>query len=75
LRRLLVQTPAFFLKAVSHGWLATGMFIWAFVAAYGGRQLALSDIFGGSFINTNNWMFDIGNGSGGWDNDDLEPGF
>jgi len=40
--------------------------------AHGGWQLAWSDEFDGSSINTNNWTFDIGNGTGGWRNNELE---
>ena len=40
--------------------------------AHGDWQLAWSDEFNGSSINTNNWTFDIGNGSGGWGNNELE---
>src|SRR5580692_8804724 len=35
-------------------------------------QLTWSDEFNGSSINTANWTFDIGNGSGGWGNNELE---
>jgi beta-glucanase (GH16 family) len=40
--------------------------------ARGDWQLVWSDEFDGSAINTNNWTFDIGNGSGGWGNKELE---
>jgi beta-glucanase (GH16 family) len=35
-------------------------------------QLTWSDEFGGNSINTTNWTFDVGNGSGGWGNNELE---
>src|SRR5580692_3096625 len=35
-------------------------------------QLTWSDEFNGSSINTANWTYDIGNGSGGWGNNELE---
>jgi beta-glucanase (GH16 family) len=35
-------------------------------------QLSWSDEFGGNSITTTNWTFDIGNGSGGWGNNELE---
>ncbi|MEJ0089859.1 MAG: family 16 glycosylhydrolase [Limisphaerales bacterium] len=35
-------------------------------------QLYWSDEFDGNSINANNWTFDIGNGSGGWGNNELE---
>ncbi|MFC4305060.1 RICIN domain-containing protein [Cohnella boryungensis] len=38
-------------------------------AAY---SLVWSDEFGGSSINSNNWVFDIGTGSGGWGNNELQ---
>ena len=40
--------------------------------AHGDWQLTWSDEFDGNSINTNNWTFDIGNGSGGWGNNELE---
>lgn len=40
--------------------------------AHGGWQLAWSDEFTGNTVNTTNWTFDIGNGSGGWGNKELE---
>ncbi len=35
-------------------------------------QLYWSDEFDGNSVNANNWTFDIGNGSGGWGNNELE---
>ena len=35
-------------------------------------QLVWSDEFNGSNVDTANWTFDIGNGSGGWGNNELE---
>src|SRR5271168_3792886 len=43
-----------------------------FAVAQGGWQLVWSDEFNGNSINTNNWTFDIGNGIGGWGNNELE---
>src|ERR1700739_4003159 len=43
-----------------------------FAAAQGGWQLIWSDEFNSNSINTNNWHFDIGNGTGGWGNNELE---
>jgi len=37
-----------------------------------GWQLAWSDEFDGNSLNLANWTFDIGNGSGGWGNNELE---
>ncbi len=36
------------------------------------EQLVWSDEFDGDSINLNKWTFDIGNGSGGWGNNELE---
>ncbi|HZV34069.1 MAG TPA: glycoside hydrolase family 16 protein [Verrucomicrobiae bacterium] len=41
-------------------------------AATNGLNIVWSDEFNGSSINRNNWNFDIGNGSGGWGNNELE---
>jgi len=35
-------------------------------------QLVWSDEFSGTSINTSNWAFDIGTGTGGWGNNELE---
>ena len=40
--------------------------------AWGAGQLIWSDEFTGDSVNTTNWTFDIGNGSGGWGNNELE---
>ncbi len=37
-----------------------------------GWQLAWSDEFSGTTIDTNHWTFDTGNGRGGWGNNELE---
>lgn len=39
---------------------------------YGDYQLVWSDEFEGSSLNTLNWSYDIGNGNGGWGNNELE---
>ena len=52
--------------------LVAGMLVCDLGTAHAGWQLAWSDEFGGDSINTNNWTFDIGNGSGGWGNYELE---
>ena len=39
---------------------------------YGVYQLVWSDEFDGTTLNTSNWSYDIGNGSGGWGNNELE---
>jgi len=39
---------------------------------YGAYQLVWSDEFDGTTLNTSNWSYDIGNGSGGWGNNELE---
>lgn len=41
-------------------------------SAYADWQLVWSDEFAGTTINTTNWTFDIGNGTGGWGNNELE---
>jgi beta-glucanase (GH16 family) len=40
--------------------------------AHADWQLVWSDEFTGNTVNTTNWTFDIGNGSGGWGNNELE---
>jgi beta-glucanase (GH16 family) len=40
--------------------------------AHAGWQLLWSDDFDGSSINSTNWIFDSGNGNGGWGNHELE---
>lgn len=39
---------------------------------YPGYTLAWSDEFNGAAINASDWNFEIGNGSGGWGNNELE---
>jgi beta-glucanase (GH16 family) len=39
---------------------------------YGGKTLVWSDEFNGTALNTNDWNYEIGNGSGGWGNNELE---
>lgn len=39
---------------------------------YAGKTLVWSDEFNGSSLNTNDWNYEIGNGSGGWGNNELE---
>jgi len=41
-------------------------------STYGDWNIVWSDEFNGSAIDTNIWTFDIGNGSGGWGNQELE---
>ncbi|HVV00811.1 MAG TPA: family 16 glycosylhydrolase [Verrucomicrobiae bacterium] len=41
-------------------------------AAYGDWNLAWSEEFSGTSINTDLWNFELGNGSGGWGNNELE---
>lgn len=38
----------------------------------GNWNIVWSDEFNGTSINTNTWTYDIGNGSGGWGNNELE---
>jgi beta-glucanase (GH16 family) len=40
--------------------------------AYGNWNIVWSDEFNGNSINPNTWNYDIGNGSGGWGNNELE---
>lgn len=40
--------------------------------SYDGLSLTWSDEFNGDYINYNNWGYDLGNGSGGWGNNELE---
>ena len=48
------------------------LFIGAVDVAHADWQLSWSDDFSENEINTNNWTFDIGNGSNGWGNHELE---
>lgn len=41
-------------------------------SAYGNWNIVWSDEFNGSSINPSTWTYDIGNGSGGWGNNELE---
>jgi beta-glucanase (GH16 family) len=41
-------------------------------AAYGNWNIVWSDEFNESSLNPNTWTYDIGNGSGGWGNNELE---
>lgn len=41
-------------------------------SAYEGYQLVWQDEFDGSTINSDNWSFNIGTGSGGWGNNELQ---
>lgn len=40
--------------------------------SYDGMTLVWADEFQGSQVNGNNWTFEIGNGSGGWGNNELQ---
>lgn len=40
--------------------------------AYPGMTLQWNDEFNGNSLNTNDWNYEIGNGSGGWGNNELE---
>lgn len=40
--------------------------------SYTGMSLVWSDEFNGTTINSGNWSYDLGNGSGGWGNNELE---
>jgi beta-galactosidase len=42
------------------------------VRAHAGWQLTWNDEFDGNALNSGNWTFDLGNGSGGWGNNELE---
>jgi beta-glucanase (GH16 family) len=52
--------------------LVLGFLIVGSGAASAGWQLAWSDEFSGTNVDTTKWTFDIGNGSGGWGNNELE---
>ena len=39
---------------------------------YAGKTLVWSDEFSGNSLNTNDWNYETGNGSGGWGNNELE---
>lgn len=41
-------------------------------APQGNWNIVWSDEFNGTSINSSNWMYDIGNGSGGWGNNEAE---
>jgi beta-glucanase (GH16 family) len=52
--------------------LVLGFLIVGGGSASGSWQLVWSDEFGGTNVDTTKWTFDIGNGSGGWGNNELE---
>jgi subtilisin-like proprotein convertase family protein len=70
--RSLVRIIPLPLRIVSPWCLVVNLLICNFGTARGDWQLGWSDEFGGNSINTNNWTFDIGNGSGGWGNNERE---
>jgi beta-glucanase (GH16 family) len=52
--------------------LALAVFLGGAQCVRGDWQLVWSDEFDGDTVNSTNWTFDIGNGTGGWGNDELE---
>lgn len=52
--------------------LVLGFLIVGGGSASGSWQLVWSDEFGGTNVDTTKWTFDIGNGSGGWGNNEKE---
>jgi beta-glucanase (GH16 family) len=56
--------------------VATVLFFGTFIGvsnyAFADWQIVWSDEFNGTTLNQNNWTFDIGNGSGGWGNNEKE---
>ena len=52
--------------------LALGMLALSALSARGTWQLVWSDEFNGTRIAATNWAFEIGNGSGGWGNQERE---
>jgi beta-glucanase (GH16 family) len=70
--RSLVRIIPLPLRIVSPWCLVVSLLSGSLGTARGDWQLAWSDEFDGSAINTNNWTFDIGNGSGGWGNNEKE---
>ncbi|HRV83380.1 MAG TPA: family 16 glycosylhydrolase [Saprospiraceae bacterium] len=50
----------------------TGLTGYDAATAYDGYALKWSDEFSGDAINADNWSFEIGNGDGGWGNNELE---
>jgi len=66
------QRTSFPIHLVMLGCMAAGILIAGMEPARAGWQLLWSDDFSGNTINTNNWIFDSGNGNGGWGNRELE---
>ena len=60
------------MRIVSPWCLVASLLILSLGTARGDWQLVWNDEFDGSAININNWTFDIGNGSGGWGNNEKE---
>ncbi|MDR3460231.1 MAG: family 16 glycosylhydrolase [Verrucomicrobiae bacterium] len=60
------------LRKASFSLLAAAILFGCLVNARGSWQMTWSDEFDGNTLNSNNWTFDIGNGSGGWGNNELE---
>ncbi len=71
LRRLLTQTIRPSVRIVFFWCLMVEMFF-CLGNVRAGEQLVWSDEFDGNTVNSSNWTFDIGNGSGGWGNNELE---
>jgi beta-glucanase (GH16 family) len=57
---------------LSLGCLVTVVFFASLNHSLAGWQLQWSDDFDGSSLSTTNWIFDNGNGNGGWGNHELE---
>ena len=70
--RSLAQIIPLPLRIVSPWCLVVSLLICSLGTARADWQLAWSDEFDGSAINTNNWTFDIGNGFSGWGNHERE---
>ncbi len=70
--RLSLSSAFLHSRLVFSSFVVLGVLMCDLEVAHGDWQLVWSDEFSGNTVNTTNWTFDIGNGSGGWGNNELE---
>src|SRR6266705_2007233 len=69
---LFIRIPQLLLGAFSLGCWVVALSLGGLLPASADPQLVWSDEFDGNSVNVNNWTNDVGNGSGGWGNNELE---
>jgi len=72
MRFAFIRIPRLRLRIPSHFCLVAALSLGGLLIAQADPQLVWSDEFDDNSINANNWTYDIGNGSGGWGNNELE---